>query len=60
LDSTFIRCGEGGERHVEVRVDNVETKAGGRQVFGAVAKAGTDILVLIRHSLDTVGRTGLM
>jgi len=31
---------------------------GGRQVFGAVAKADTDIKVLIHRSLDAVGRTG--
>ena len=41
LDSTFVRSCEDGERHLEVRVGNVETKAGGRQVFGAVAKADT-------------------
>jgi len=41
LDSTFVRNCEVGERHLEVRVGNVETKAGGRQVFGAVAKADT-------------------
>jgi hypothetical protein len=35
LDSTFIRSCEDGERHLEVRVGNVETEAGGRQVFGA-------------------------
>jgi hypothetical protein len=40
-----------------VRVGNVETKSGGRQVFGAVAKADTDIRVLIRRNLDAVGRT---
>ena len=57
LDSTFIRSCEGGERHLEVRVGNVETESGGRQVFGAVAKADTDIKVLIRRSLDAVGRT---
>ncbi len=57
LDSTFIRsCAEGG-RHLEVRVGNVETQSGGRQVFGAVAKAGTDIRALIRRNLDAVGRT---
>jgi hypothetical protein len=28
-----------GERHLGVRVGNVETSGGGRQVFGAVAKA---------------------
>jgi hypothetical protein len=57
LDSTFIRSCEDGERHLEVRIGNVETVAGGRQVFGAVAKADTDIKMLIRRSLDAVGRT---
>jgi hypothetical protein len=57
LDSTFIRSCEDGERHLEVRVGNVETETGGRQVFGAVAKADTDIKALIRRSLDAVGRT---
>jgi len=46
-----------GERHLEVRVGNVETSEGSRQVFGAVAKAGTDIAVLVRRGLETVGRT---
>jgi hypothetical protein len=57
LDSTFIRSCEDGERHLEVRVGNVETESGGRQVFGAVARGDTDIKVLIRRNLDTVGRT---
>ena len=57
LDSTFIRSCEDGERHLEVRVGNVETKSGSRQVFGAVAKSGTDIEVLINRNLDAVGRT---
>jgi hypothetical protein len=57
VDSTFFRNCEDGERHLEVRVGNVETEAGGRQVFGAVAKADTDIEALIRRSLDAVGRT---
>jgi hypothetical protein len=57
LDSTFIRSRDDGERHLEVRVGNVETKTGGRQVFGAVAKAETDIKMLIRRNLDAVGRT---
>ena len=57
LDSTFIRSCEDGERHLEVRVGNVETETGGRQVFGAVANANTDITVLLRRSLDAVGRT---
>lgn len=57
LDSIFIRSCEDGERHLEVRVGNVETASGGRQVFGAVAKADTDIKGLIRRSLDAIGRT---
>jgi hypothetical protein len=57
LDSTFIRSCEDGERHLEVRVGNVETKAGGRQVFGAVAKTDTAIDGLIRRELEAVGRT---
>jgi hypothetical protein len=57
LDSTFIRSCEDGERHLEVRVGNVETKSGARQVFGAVAKTDTDIKVQIRRSLDAIGRS---
>jgi hypothetical protein len=57
MDSTFIRGCHDGERHLEVRVGNVETPGGGRQVFGAVTKADTEIAVLIRRSLETVGRT---
>jgi hypothetical protein len=57
LDATFIRSCEDGERHLEVRVGNVETEAGGRQVFGAVAKTDTDLEALIRRSLDAVGQT---
>ena len=57
LHSTFIRSCEDGERHLEVRVDNVETKSGPRHIFGAVAKADTDIKVLIRRSLDAIGRS---
>ena len=57
LDSTLIRSCEEGERHLEVRVGNVETASGGRQVFGAVTKADTDIKVLIRRSLDALGRS---
>jgi len=58
LGSTFIRSCESGERHLEVRVGNVETNTGGRQVFGAVAKSSTPIAELIRRNLDAVGRTG--
>jgi hypothetical protein len=57
VDSTFIRSCHDGERHLEVRVGNVETSDKGRQVFGAVARADTDIAVLIRRSLETLGRT---
>ena len=57
VDSTFIRSCEDGERHLEVRVGNVETAPGGRRVFGAVARSGTDIEMLIRRSLDAIGRT---
>jgi hypothetical protein len=57
VDSTFIRSREEGERHLEVRVGNVETASGGRQVFGAVAKADTDLSALIRRSLRAIGRT---
>jgi hypothetical protein len=57
LDSTFIRSREEGERHLEVRVGNVETAGGGRQVFGAAAMAGTDISALIRRSFGAVGRS---
>jgi hypothetical protein len=57
LDSTFVRSCEDGERHLEVRVGNIETVDGGRQVFGAVARAETDITALIQRTLETVGRT---
>src|SRR3954454_12506551 len=57
LDSTFVRSCEEGERHLEVRIGNVETATGGRQVFGAVAKTDTDVAALIRGNLDAVGRT---
>src|SRR5215218_9430328 len=57
LDSTFIRSCEAGERHLEVRIGNIETESGGRQVFGAVAKTDTDLAGLIRRSLDAIGRT---
>jgi hypothetical protein len=57
LDSTFIRSRDDGERHLEVRVGNVETVAGGRQVFGAVTRAETDITALTQRTLETMGRT---
>jgi hypothetical protein len=36
---------------------HVETVYGGRQVFGAVTRAETDITALIQRTLETVGRT---
>src|SRR3954462_15107449 len=57
LDSTFIRSCGASQRHLEVRIGNVETASGGRQVFGAVAKTDTDLAGLIRRSLDAGGRT---
>jgi hypothetical protein len=57
LDSTFIRSCRDGERHLEVRIGNVETPGGGRQVFGAVARTDTDIAALIRRNLETMGQT---
>jgi hypothetical protein len=56
-DSTFIRSCEEGSRHLEVRLGNVETAAGARQVFAAVARTDTQIEALIRHSLKEVGQT---
>ena len=41
-----------------MRIGNAEVPGGCRQVFGAVANAGTDIVVLIRRTLDVLGRTG--
>jgi hypothetical protein len=58
VDATFIRSCEDGERHIEVRVGNVETATGARQVFGAVVKAETDLERLIRKNIDVVGGTG--
>src|SRR4051812_20304007 len=57
LDSTFIRSCEDGQRHLEVRLGNVETSDGARQVFAAVAKTDTAIETLIRRSLAEVGKT---
>jgi hypothetical protein len=57
LDSTFIRNCEDGERHLEVRLGNVGTNSGARQVFGTVAKTDTDIKEMIRWSLDAIGRS---
>ena len=45
-------------RHLEVRIGNVETATGRRQVFGAVARTDTDPAALIRRGLDAVGCAG--
>jgi hypothetical protein len=57
LDSTFIRSHGDGQRHLEVRLGNVETFDGARQVFAAVAKTDTPIEALIRRGLKEVGHT---
>src|SRR3954453_1138864 len=57
LDSTFIRSCEDDQRHREVRLGNVETSDGGRQVFAAVAKTDTSIEALIQRGLKEVSQT---
>ncbi|QQP93874.1 hypothetical protein IGS68_33695 (plasmid) [Skermanella sp. TT6] len=57
LDSTFVRSCEDGQRHLEVRLGNVEASNGARQVFAAVAKTDTPIEELIRRGLREVGQT---
>src|SRR5690349_2885058 len=57
VDSTYIRRCEDGQRHLEVRLGTVETAAGARQVFAAVARTDTEIETLIRRSLAAVGHT---
>ncbi len=58
LDATFICSCHAGERHLEVRVGNAEASKGGSwQVFGVIANAGTDIVALIRRTLDALGCT---
>src|SRR3954451_11436234 len=57
VDSTFIRSCEDGQRHLEVRLGNVETATGARQVFAAVARTDTQIETLIRRRLQEVGHT---
>jgi hypothetical protein len=56
LDSTFIRSCEENQRHLEVRLGNVEASSGARQVFAAVAKTDTAIAALIQRSLAEVGQ----
>jgi hypothetical protein len=57
LDSTFIRSCEEDQRHLEVRLGNVEASNAARQVFAAVAKTDTSIAALIRRGLAEVGHT---
>jgi hypothetical protein len=57
VDSAYIRSYEDGQRHLEVRLGNVETPAGARRVFAAVARTDTAIEALIRRSLQEVGHT---
>jgi hypothetical protein len=56
LDSTFIRSCEKGQRHLEVRLGNVEASNETRQVFAAVAKTDTSIAALIQRGLAEVGQ----
>jgi hypothetical protein len=49
VDSTFIRSCEAGPRHLEVRLGNVETPDGARQVFAAVARTDTAITPLLKR-----------
>src|SRR4051812_8447234 len=58
VDATFIRSCDDGQRHLEVRLGNVEAAAGTRQVFAAGAKTDTEIEALIRRNLTEVGHTG--
>src|SRR3954464_1572144 len=57
VDSTFIRSCEEDQRHLEVRLGNVETPDGARQVFAAVARTDTAIETLIQRGLAAVGHT---
>ena len=60
LDSTFIRGCEESERHLEVRVGNVETAGRGRQVFGAVTRATVLHGGWARRDVGTISPTGLL
>ena len=57
LDSTFIRSRHEGERHIEVRVGNVETPGGGRQYSAPSRRATRTSLKVIGRTLETMGRT---
>ncbi|HTW73243.1 MAG TPA: hypothetical protein VME47_25420 [Acetobacteraceae bacterium] len=56
LDGTLVRSCEPGERHLEMRVGNVETSTGARQVFAAVVGADTDIATLIHRNMTSARR----
>jgi hypothetical protein len=56
-DAAFILSCYDGDRHLKVRVGNVETSEGRRQVSGYVVRADTDVASLLRRSLAAVGRT---
>ena len=56
-DSTYIRSCEPGERHLEVQVGNVETRAGTRHVFAAVTKSDIEAAEVIERCLAGAGRT---
>jgi hypothetical protein len=57
LDSTFIRSCEDAQRHLEVRLGNIETSHEARQIFAAVARTDTPIEGLIRRGFREVGQT---
>jgi hypothetical protein len=46
-----------GERHLEVRVGNVETQAGTRHVFATATKSDTEAMEVIERCLAGAGRT---
>jgi hypothetical protein len=52
LDSTFIRSCEDGERHLEVRVGNVETPSGGRHTEASFSFARNSAEIAAEAALD--------
>ena len=55
-DPTWVRRLISSFKRSSIFVDgNVETVAGGRQVFGAVTRAATDITALTQRTLETMG-----
>jgi mannose/fructose/N-acetylgalactosamine-specific phosphotransferase system component IIB len=51
MASTFIRSCDAGHRHLEIRLGNVETPDGARQIFAAVASTDTAIETLRQRGL---------